>query len=86
MAARLRVCPNYFSPMSLENKNLFKLVDEEVPDIALLLHTGCHRQGKLLQPYYVPGFTTNCVLEFVSNLKNDDGRVVALGVFVTILT
>ena len=60
---------NYFSPMSPENISLFKLVDEEAPDLVLLLHTGCHRHGKLLTPYYMPGFTINRVLEFDNNLK-----------------
>jgi len=59
---------NYFSPMSPENAALFKLVDVEAPDVTLLLHTGCHKHGKLLTPYYVPGFINNCVLEFDEKL------------------
>jgi len=59
---------NYFAPMSVENAALFKLVDEEAPDVTLLLHTGCHKHGKLLQPYYTPGFVNKCVNEF-------DGRL-----------
>jgi len=59
---------NYFSPMSPENKAFFDLVDAEAPDVTLLLHTGCHVHGKLLQPYYVPGFIGKCVFEFDENL------------------
>lgn len=55
---------NFFAPMAVENKSLFKLVDEEAPDFALFLHTGCHKHAKLLQPYYVPGFIKGCVMEF----------------------
>lgn len=61
---------NYFSPMSPENEALFKLVDVEAPDMTLLLHTGCHKHGKFLTPYYVPGFINNCVLEFDEKLLN----------------
>ena len=59
---------NYFSPMSPENAALFVLVDREAPDVTLLLHTGCHKHGKFLQPYYVPGFINNCVLAFDEKL------------------
>jgi len=59
---------NYFSPMSPETAALFRLVDEEAPDLVLLLHTGCHKHGKLLQPFYMPGFINQCVMEFDSKL------------------
>ena len=59
---------NYFAPMSVENKALFGLIDEEAPDITLLLHTGCHKHGKLLEPYYTPGFVDSCIAEL-------DGRL-----------
>ena len=61
---------NYFSPMSPENAALFDLVDKEAPDVTLLLHTGCHKHGKFLQPYYIPGFIDNCVMEFDNILFN----------------
>ena len=61
---------NYFAPMAVENIALFNLIDEEAPDFALLLHTGCHKHGKLLQPYYTPGFVNACVMEFDERLCN----------------
>lgn len=59
---------NYFSPMAPETAALFKLVDEEAPDLVLLLHTGCHKHGKILQPYYMPGFINECAMEFDDKL------------------
>jgi hypothetical protein len=61
---------NYFSPMSVENVALFDLVDKEAPDVTLLLHTGCHKHGKFLQPYYVPGFINKCVMELDETVNN----------------
>jgi len=61
---------NYFSPMSPENRALFSLVDNEAPDIVLFLHTGCHKHGKLLQPYYVPAFIEKHVMEFDEKLHS----------------
>jgi len=55
---------NYFSPIAPENKAIFHLVDQEAPDLTLLLHTGCFCHAKLLQPYYVPGFINTCIMEF----------------------
>ena len=59
---------NFFAPMAEENKALFSLVDEEAPDFALFLHTGCHKHAKLLQPYYIPGFVAECVMDFDERL------------------
>jgi len=55
---------NFFAPMAEENKSLMRLVDREAPDFTVLLHTGCHVHGKLIQPGYLPGFVLNRILSF----------------------
>ena len=62
---------NYFSPASPEIKALFKLADEEAPDLCLFLHTGCHKHGKLLTPYYTPGFVMKSVMELDGILNGE---------------
>ena len=59
---------NYFSFMSPENVALFKLLDLESPDLTVILHTGCHKHGKLLEPYYMPGFISKFITEFDDKL------------------
>lgn len=55
---------NFFVPMAKENRSLMRLVDCEAPDFTVLLHTGCHKHGKIIQPCYLPGFILDKVLQF----------------------
>ena len=59
----------FFHPMAVENRLLMGLADEEAPDMTLLLHTGCHRHGKLMQPHYIPGYMLEKILEFDETLN-----------------
>ncbi len=60
---------NFFAPMAEENKSLMKLVDQEVPDFVVFLHTGCHRHGKLLPQAYLPQFIDEKIHRFDKRLE-----------------
>ncbi len=60
---------NLFVPMAGENRSLMEMIDQEAPDFVGLLHTGCHRHGKLLIPAYLPQFIDDKIHCFDKRLE-----------------
>jgi len=56
-------------PMAVENRSIMELVDREAPDAIIMLHTGCHVHGKIMQPRYLPGFVLEKILQFDRKLS-----------------
>ncbi len=60
---------NLFVPMASENRSLMEMIDQEAPDFVALLHTGCHRHGKLLSQAYLPQFIDEKIHRFDKRLE-----------------
>jgi hypothetical protein len=60
---------NFFVPMAQETVSLMKIIDNEAPDFVALLHTGCHKHGKLIMGSYLPKFMIKKILDFDKKLE-----------------